>query len=131
MVAFRTTFTLVVTSLIPGPRIKKSSTRCSPFSGTHVSTSPSPGAMKPPMGSVTPASAIIFGVRFQSPPASHAAPSKAAMAPNTSWSSSSLSLSWSGFPVSYPYGEKMEPCPSCAFRDGMDPSAFVEVLVLP
>eukprot|EP00972_Heterocapsa_arctica_P092633 13659786-Heterocapsa_arctica.AAC.1 len=64
--------------------MKKSNTRCSPFSGTQVSTMSSPGAMKPPMGSVAPDSAIISGVRFQSPPASQAAPSRAAMAPNTS-----------------------------------------------
>eukprot|EP00972_Heterocapsa_arctica_P112769 16433618-Heterocapsa_arctica.AAC.1 len=62
MVESRTTSTLVVTSLMPGPRMKKSSTRCSPFSGTHVYTSPSPGAMNPPMGSVAPASAVISGV---------------------------------------------------------------------
>eukprot|EP00972_Heterocapsa_arctica_P055306 8160791-Heterocapsa_arctica.AAC.1 len=62
MLASRTTSTLVVTSLIPGPRMKKSSTLCSPFSGTQVSTMPSPGAMNPPTGSVDPDSAIISGV---------------------------------------------------------------------
>eukprot|EP00972_Heterocapsa_arctica_P061064 9004053-Heterocapsa_arctica.AAC.1 len=73
MVESKTTSMFVVTSLMPGPKMKKYSTRCSPFSGTHVSTNPSPGAMKPPMTSVAPASAIISGVRFQSPPAAQAA----------------------------------------------------------
>eukprot|EP00972_Heterocapsa_arctica_P040121 5912048-Heterocapsa_arctica.AAC.1 len=62
MLASSITSTLVVTSLMPGLRMKKSITRCSPFSGTHVSTMSSPGAMKPLMGSVAPDSAIISGV---------------------------------------------------------------------
>eukprot|EP00972_Heterocapsa_arctica_P055497 8188464-Heterocapsa_arctica.AAC.1 len=68
--------------------MKKSRTLCSPFSGTQVSSLPSHCAMKPPTASVAPDSEIISGVRFQSPPASHAAPFSADMALKTSWSNS-------------------------------------------
>eukprot|EP00972_Heterocapsa_arctica_P034751 5116668-Heterocapsa_arctica.AAC.1 len=64
--------------------MKKSSMRCSPTAGTHVSTWFSPTPMEPPIGSTAPDSAIISGVMFQSPPMIHGAPSSADIAPNTS-----------------------------------------------
>eukprot|EP00972_Heterocapsa_arctica_P088495 13047857-Heterocapsa_arctica.AAC.1 len=68
--------------------------------GMHVSICFSPTPMKRPSGSRTLDSPIISGVLFQSPPMIQGAPSSAAIAPNTSWSSSMLSLACSGLPVS-------------------------------